>query len=186
MSDKFVLNNVRLAFASVFQRAVFSGVAGKYEATLLLDKEEQADQIRTIRREIDEALLAKFGNESKVPKAIRNEKNCALRDGDNVDYDGFAGCMSFKCSNKVQPKLLDRQKNDIDADSGLLYSGCYADASVGIWIQDNEYGRKVNANLFALRFREHGEPFGGGGVPKNVEDDFDDLEESDANWDDDL
>jgi hypothetical protein len=36
---KIKLQNVRLSFPSLFQKAVFEGKEGKFEATFLLDKE---------------------------------------------------------------------------------------------------------------------------------------------------
>lgn len=189
MPDAFSLKNVRLSFPAVFQVAKFRGgpsteaqgenqTAPKFEATLLLDKTEDANQIKLIKQHTKAALIEHFGSESKIPKAILLEKNYCLRDGDNVDYDGYAGHMSIKAANKVQPRLMDRDKSIVTSESsGLLYAGSFVDVVLKLWVQDNSYGKKVNCNLLALRHRTHGEPFGAGGVPDGVEDMFEDLDD---------
>jgi len=177
MSDtKFKINNVRLSFPHVFEKAKYDGRDTKYEATLLIDKEDEAT-LGTIKKAIKAALIAKFGSADKIPKGItKGVRNC-LRDGDDVDYDGYAGCMSIKAANKNRPRTLGRDKSPLGGDSGLLYAGCYCDAILDIWIQDNSYGSRVNCNLLALRHRADGEAFGAGGIPADIEDDFDDLED---------
>ena len=174
---RFTLNNVRASFLNIWQKAIFEGKETKYEGTLLINKEEQADQIETVEKAIMAALLAEFGEESKIPKILKgNGDKVCLRDGDESEYDGYEGHMSFKASNKMQPAVLDLNKQPVTEDQNLIYSGCYVDAVVDIWIQNNQYGKRVNANLYALRYRGEGAPFGGGRIPKDVESDFEDLD----------
>lgn len=173
---RFVIPNARISFPHVFSKGTFEGKpSDKYECTLLIDKEDEAT-LALIKLETKKILLAEFQKIEKIPKGITKGTRYCLRDGDDAEYDGYAGCMSFKSANKAQPKLMGRDKNIITEDSGLLYAGSYADAVVGLWVQDNQYGKGVRANLFALRHRSDGEPFGQGGIPANVEDDFEDLD----------
>lgn len=176
---RFLLTNVRLSFPNVFEKGSYDGKETKYEATFLIPKSD-TDTIAMIKKHAKTALLEKFGSADKIPKAITQPDKFCLRDGDGVDYDGYAGHWSFKASNKGRPCTLDRNKNPITPESGLLYAGCYVDASVEIWIQNNsgeKGGKRINANLFAVRHRKDGEPFGAGSVPAGVADDFEDLEE---------
>lgn len=176
MSDRFTIPNVRLAFPSVYKKAKFDGEETKFEATVLIPKSDEKT-IKGIKSHIKKALLAEFGSSDKVPKSIlRADKSC-LRDGDGVDYDGFANHMSFKASNDKRPRTLDRDKTPVAQEDGKLYAGCYCDAIVEIWIQNNGYGTRINANLMALRHRRDGEAFGAGSIPDGVEDDFEDLED---------
>lgn len=174
----FTLKNVRLSFPHVFEKASYNGQETKYEATLLIPKNN--DQLETVKKHTKEALLEKFTTADKIPKGItKGVRNC-LRDGDDQEYDGYAGHMSFKASNNNRPRTLGRDKKPIQPESGLLYAGCYVDAIVEIWVQNNQYGARINANLLALRHREDGEAFGAGGIPDGVEDDFEDLEDEEA------
>jgi len=172
----FTLTNVRLSFPNLFDKATYNGNETKYEATFLISKDDKKT-LDLIRAKTKEALLEKYTTIDKIPKGItKGIKNC-LRDGDDADYDGYEGHMSFKASHKSRPRTLDRKKVPIEADSGLLYAGCYVDAIVEIWIQDNQYGARINANLLAVRHREDGEAFGSGSIPQGVEDAFEDLED---------
>jgi len=184
--SRITLPNVRLAFPSLWKRATFGEAETKFEATLLIPKDDKETQ-QLIKASIKKALLAKYGSEDKIPKGITSETKCCYRDGDNVSYDGYADHMSFKAANKVRPVVVDRDKNPTTEDDGLIFAGCYVDAVVEPWIQDNQYGKKVNANLFVIRYRGEGEPFGAGAVPAGALDDLDDLEAGDASgMDDDL
>lgn len=173
---RIVLKNVRLSFPHIWKKARFEGEETKFEATLLIDKESQAEQIEAIEKAIEDALLEKFGEAKKIPKAIRASSKTCFRDGDESDYDGYENHMSFKGANDMQPSLLQINKQPATEDMNLFYAGCYVDAIVEVWIQNNAYGKRINANLFALRYRGEGEPFSSGRVPKGVEDDFEDID----------
>lgn len=165
--SKIKLSNVRLSFPSIFKRSEFNGEQGKFEATFLLNKETQADQIKMLEDAIEKALV-----ESKIK--VASDKRC-LKDGDEIEYDGYAGHMSFKASTNRRPTVIDRDKAPLVEDDNKLYAGCYVNAIVDIWIQSNSYGKRVNANLFGVQFFKDGEAFGSGDV--DVTDDFDDYDD---------
>lgn len=176
MSSHFTINNARLSFPHIFEKATYDGKETKYEATLLISKDDE-ETIKKIKKAIHAALLEKFNTQEKIPKGItKGVRNC-LRDGDDVEYDGYANHMSFKAGNSKRPRTLGRDKRPVEADSGLLYAGCYVDVIVEIWVQDNQYGRRINANLMAVRHRADGEPFGAGVIPDGIEDGFEELDE---------
>jgi hypothetical protein len=161
---KIKLNNVRLSFASLFKKATFGGEETKFEGTFLIDKDDQADTIA----EINTAIAAML----KEKKAKLSPDRICLKDGDEIDYDGYAGHMSIKASNAKRPIVIDRDKSPLVEDDGKPYSGCYVNAIVELWFQDNTWGKRVNANLLAVQFVRDGEPFGDGGAGASA-DDFD-------------
>ena len=119
---KIKLQGVRLSFPSLFRKAVFQGEETKYEATLLLDKEKHADSIAEINEAIKKGIADNFKG-AKIPA----DKIC-FKDGDTIDYDGYAGC--------------------------------YVNAVIELWFQNNGFGKRVNANLLGVQFFKDGEPFG--------------------------
>lgn len=174
---KIKLNNVRLSFPNLFRKAVFSGEETKFEATLLLDKKKHAETIKEIETAIAAAIKEKW--QGKV-KAIPADKLC-MKDGDNFDYAGYAGNMSFKASSNKRPLVLDRDRSPLTEDDGKIYAGCYVNAMVELWVQDNQYGKRVNANLLGVQFAKDGEPFADGAVASA--DDFDIVEgEKEESW----
>jgi co-chaperonin GroES (HSP10) len=167
---KIKLQNVRLSFASLFKKATFGGEETKFEGTFLIDKDEQADTIA----EINTAIAAML----KEKKAKLSPDRICLKDGDEIDYDGYAGHMSIKASNAKRPIVIDRDKSPLVEDDGKPYSGCYVNAVLELWFQDNTWGKRVNANLLAVQFAKDGEPFGEGGASVSI-DDFDVIDEDD-------
>lgn len=165
--EKFALKNVRLSFPSLFQKSVYNGVEGKYEASLLLDKNSQADQIEQIKKAIEECKTS-----SKIK--VGTDK-IFLKDGDNYDYDGYQGHMVIKVSTNRRPTVVDRDKTPLVEDDGVIYSGCYVNAIVGCWAQNNNYGKRVNGNLYGIQFVKDGESFGSNNT--DVSGEFDDLDD---------
>lgn len=169
--SKITLKNVRLSFPSIFKRASFDGKEGKFEATFILNKETDAAQIAMIEAAIEDAIkVAKI----KVP----SDKRC-LKDGDEVEYDGYAGCMSIKAANDKRPTLINRDKSALTEDDNVLYAGCYVNAIIDLWVQNNSFGKRVNANLLGIQFVKDGDSFEGAKVADADEfdafDDEDDL-----------
>lgn len=163
--SKIKLQNVRLSFPSLFRKAMFSGEETKFEGTFLISKTDQADKIA----EIEKTIADLIGDKLKGAK-LKADKIC-LKDGDDIDYDGYAGNMSIKASNAKRPMVLDRDRSPLTEDDNRPYSGCYVNAVLELWAQDNQYGKRINANLLGVQFFKDGQPFGDG-ISANS-DDFD-------------
>lgn len=169
---KIKLQNVRLSFPSLFRKAVFNGEETKYEGTFLIDKDGQADKIDEIKKAISGLI------KSNLKGAKLGEDKLCLRDGDDVDYDGYAGCMSLKASTPKRPMVIDRDKTPLTEDDNRIYSGCYVNAIVELWAQNNAYGKRINATLLGVQFYADGEAFGDGGSTASA-DDFDAFDDGD-------
>lgn len=159
------IKNVRLSFPSLFKKASFDGNEGKYEATFLLNKKTHADVIKKIKDAIDAKITEDLKGANVSP-----EKLC-LKDGDGVEYDGYQGHFTIKAANGKRPLVIDRDKTPLSEDDNKLYAGCYVNAIVELWTQNNKYGKRINANLLGVQFFADGEPFGDG--VKATTDDFD-------------
>jgi hypothetical protein len=162
--SKIKLNNVRLSFPSLFQKATFEGKETKFEATLLLDKERHAESIAEIQAAIKLAIKEKLGGAK-----VGAEKLC-MKDGDDSDYEGYAGTMSLKAANAKRPLVIDRDKTPLAESDNRPYSGCYVNCIIELWAQNNAYGKRINANLLAVQFYKDGQPFGDAGANASVND----------------
>jgi hypothetical protein len=169
---KIALKNVRLSFPSLFHKATFEGVETKYEATLLLDKDDHADAIKDIRSQMQAGIKAKLDGAK-----LGADKLC-LKDGADSDYDGYGNAWTLKAANAKRPLVIDRDKSPLTEDDNRIYSGCYVNASVELWYQKNAYGKRVNANLLGIQFFKDGEAFGEGGTTASG-DDFDAFDDDD-------
>tara|TARA_R110000782_G_scaffold154963_1_gene247251 strand:- start:192 stop:713 length:522 start_codon:yes stop_codon:yes gene_type:complete len=170
MSDyKIKLSNVRLSFPSIFTKSEFNGTVGKFEATFLMNKDSQAKMIADVQAKI--ALIQK-DNKAKVSP----DKIC-LKDGEFVEYDGYANAMSIKAGSNRRPTIIDRDKTPLVEDDNKPYAGCYVNAVLELWFQDNSYGKRVNCNLTGIQFVKDGEAFGAGN--QDSSDEFDDISDDD-------
>lgn len=166
--SKILLKNVRLSFPSLFQRSVFDGQEGKYEATFLIPKSDTK-----LKAQLDAAIAEAI---KAAGIKVASDKLC-LKDGNDSDYDGYEGTWSLKAANNKRPTVIDRDKSPIIESDEKLYAGCYVNAIVDLWVMNNSYGKRVNCNLYGVQFVKDGEAFGSG--PVNVFDDFDDLDGDD-------
>jgi len=58
------------------------------------------------------------------------------------------------------------------------YSGSFLDVTFDFWAQDNQFGKRINANIVGLQFRKHGDAFSA--VAKATDEDFEDLSAEDV------
>lgn len=163
---KIKIKNVRLSFPSLFRTEKFGEEdTGKYAATFILDKSEHADLIEKIKAAI--AKLMKEELKSKIPA----DKIC-LKDGDESARPEYEGAYTIKASTKKRPLVIDRDRSPIAEEDEKIYSGCYVNAIVTLWAQNNQYGKRINAQLDGVQFYRDGEPFGEGGISVDEFDEF--------------
>ena len=169
---KITIKNVRLSFPSLFQKAVFQGAETKFEGTFLLNKKTHAVSIKEIQ-----AAIADLIKSNLKGTKLGADKIC-LKDGDESSYEGYADHMSIKAGNAKRPLIIDKDKTPLTEDDNRVYSGCYVNAIIELWAQDNGFGKRINCNLLGVQFAADGEPFGDGGASASVND-FDMLDDGD-------
>lgn len=159
------LEGVRLSFPHLFEpHAMEEGQEKKYGATFILDNDTHSKTLDKI-----ESVIARLALDFWKKKI--SFKTC-LRDGnDKADMDGYGdGVMFIAASRKTRPAVVDRQVNPLIEEDGIIYAGCWVNATIRLWVQDNKWGKRVNAELRAVQFVKDGESFGAG--PVNAEDEF--------------
>lgn len=105
------------------------------------------------------------------------QKHCFI-DGVKRSYEGYDGMWALSATRpqeKGRPSVLDQNKNPLTAVDGKPYAGCYVNASVEFWPQDNAHGKAVRCSLNGVQFLRDGDAFSGG-APASP-DDFDALAE---------
>jgi len=156
-----LLENTRLSFPHLFTPSDFAGDGKdlKYEATFLV--EEGDENFNAMKEAIKFVIQNKL--KGKKPSA---DKIC-MKDSSDKDLEGYGeGVYSVKARNKDKINVVDRDPSiRLDAEDGKPYAGCYVNAHIRVYGQDNQYGKRVNAVLQAVQFSKDGEPFGGGSAP---------------------
>jgi hypothetical protein len=153
------LTNVRLSFPNLFVPKGFAGDPNSkpaYSATFLLDKKVNAANIAALKKAMDHAIREQW--KGKTPSGLK----LGLRDGaEKEDTDGYGPDVMFvSARNDKKVFVVDGNLEQLSADSGKPYAGCYVNAVVRAWAQDNKFGKRVNFALGNVQYLRPGEPFG--------------------------
>jgi hypothetical protein len=169
------LIDVRLAFPSLWKAtAPRGGGEEAFSASFLMPPTHR--QIAEINAAFVQLANEKWGAKGPaILKALRSADKVCLHNGDaKADYDGFPGNLYVSARSKVKPTTFDGQRNEVSESSGIIYSGCYVNASLELWAQENSYGKRINAQLRGVQFLRKGDAFAGGSSPASA-DDFDEI-----------
>lgn len=200
------LKNVRLSFPVLDVPKAPKGVANAKEsfgATFLLDPTDAGNKELIVQINNEIARLRKEAWGGPHPKEKRlegsvTEKNKGgtpecfgkgdLRTNDDGEvYNGYEGMYFVSAKNDNRPLALigKRELTDPKVIAQQFYGGCYVNANINFWVQDNEFGKAIRCGLRGVQFLKDGEAFGGG---RATADEFDDVEEGDFDdaLDDDL
>lgn len=164
MKLKFI--KVRLSYAFLFKPKAFGknpapDADKSHQATFLFDKVAHAETLKEIRAAAIQMLVDKYGKD--YPKGFK----LCLRDGmERHDTDGYGeGVMFIGSSRREQDgpgQFVDEMVRPVlgAAIDQKFYSGCYVNATVRLWIQDNGFGKRINCEYLAMQFHSDGERFG--------------------------
>ncbi len=174
---KVHLKDVRCSFANIFEAKQVNGQGDpKFSCAFLFAKDSPNKQV------VVDAMVAaakeKWGVDAdKVLAALKAGDRLCLHDGDSKpDADAYPGNLFLNASNKTRPLVIGPQREPLVAADGKPYSGCYVNAIVEIWPQDNQFGKRINASLLGVQFLRDGERLAGGGVA--AADDFEQIPEA--------
>jgi len=175
---KVVIKRARLAFAQIWEPKSFNGSGEpRCSASIIIDPKTQKEEVDKVVAAIQDVASEKWGAKAgDVLKTLKAKGDICLHDGATKgEYDGFEGKVYVSAANKARPVVVDRDKSPLTQQDGKPYAGCFCDFSIDIWPQDNQYGKRINAKLLAIRFYEDGPAFSGG--TSYSEADFDDEDD---------
>jgi hypothetical protein len=169
------LKGVRLSFPDLFEAKQYQGQGPfNYSATFLFPAGHP--QIQVIEAEIKRAAQEKWNKDAaKNLAAIRgNSQKCCWIDGNTKSYDGYAGHWALSAKrgqDRGRPVVIDTDKSPLTQADGRPYAGCWVNASVEVYCQDNSFGKGIRCTLRGVQFLRDGETFSAA-VPLS-EDEFD-------------
>lgn len=158
----------RVAFPEVFQPRGFEGGEPKFSVTMLFDSDADLSEMKKLAK----AASGDKWSKKKTPKNLKDP----FRDGDDVEWDGFAGTTFVRATSKFQPGIVGRDASKALIRTEDFYAGCYARATVNAFAYDTAGNKGVAFGLQNLQFLKHGDPFTG---RTNAEEDFDSLPDED-------
>jgi hypothetical protein len=165
------LAGVRISYPHLFEPFSFQGQGkAKYSAKFLLSKETQMPLVQKIAAAM-KALAADSYKDKKLPPA---DKLC-LRDGDAGGREEEVGYWVLSASEDSRPVVVDQKRSPLVEDDDVIYPGCVVNGKIRLWAQDNQFGRRINANLLGVQFVKDGEKLGSGRTRQSADDMFDDV-----------
>lgn len=162
---KLTIKNVRIAFPSLFKAQQVQGQGEpRFSVALLIPRDHP--QVDEINKALAQSAKDKWAAKADaVVKQLKAQDRLALHDGDlKENYDGFPGNYFISASSKTRPLVINRDKSPIAEEDGIVYAGCYANVSIELWAQDNQFGKRINASLRGVQFYKDGDAFTGGGA----------------------
>jgi hypothetical protein len=184
---KVKLTNVRLSFPVLFEAEQFDGKGPFNYAAVFLVEKDSANHKALIAGQNEVAKETWKDKAAAIMKNANEDKRTRfIKDGDAETYDGYAGMVhirALRAKDKGRPLILDKKPkkedgsdNILTQDDGKPYAGCYVNATVELWAQDNKYGKTIRAQLLAVQFAKDGDSFAAGS--KGSSDEFEDLSDS--------
>lgn len=185
---KIALKDVRLSFPELYVPREFKKGDGRprYSSKFLIEEGSAND--KAIQKAINETAEEKLGkNFKKILDKWRGQKlQWCYRESDMEDTEDMEGVWELSAHrpgvNKSgvanPPKIVDRAKQELTAESGKPYAGCYVNAVVDFWIQEGE-NPGLRCGFSVVQFYRDGEAFSAS------EPDLDDLPDLDEDVDED-
>lgn len=189
------LDNVRCSYPHLLEPYAGEDENGKkqdpaYGIVLLMGKKTHVAAKDMCKARIEELL-----KEARI-KALPADKKF-LRDGDLSGKTENEGMFTVSAREKRAPTLRTPSKQQVKKGGvvtvdgkevkveELFYGGCYVNCIIRPWMQNNKFGKRVNAGLVAVQFVEDGEAFGEGRITESdVDESFDTLEDDESGFDD--
>lgn len=176
---EIMLKDVRIAFPAVAEKQSIGDGEPAYGAKFIIVPNSPIVKV------LDEGMLAVANamdkwkpNNVQIFNKLKDDKKVSFIHApyvnkNGVPYLGFENMFSLGSRNaSTQPSVFDKfgvQVTEKEAIKALIYSGCYVNAKIQLWAQDNTYGRRINASLLGVMFARDGEAFGGS-APAKAED----------------
>jgi hypothetical protein len=170
------LTNARLSFPDLFTPTQVNGQGPfAYRAAFLIEQnatvhEKQADgtwKATTMAKVIDAIVTEKWkAKGTKIFDTIKgNPQQCCWYDGEIKSYDGYEGnyvLTSTRGQDKGRPLVKNFDNTPLTEADGKPYAGCYVNATVELWAQDNSHGKGLRSTLRGVQFVKDGDAFSAG------------------------
>ena len=186
MSKKIILRNVRLSYEHIFKASAFDdSQEAKFSATFIIPKNHP--DLPAVKKAYFEAGQETFPSDftgGSWPKGF----TCSLKDA-NKDTDSsgtllaeknpaYVGCYILEANSTRRPVALNRDKSAVTEEDGVIYSGCYVNASLAAaGYTFGKVKKGVKCYLNGVQFVKDGERFG-----MDASSDFDALDGDDDDF----
>lgn len=169
-----MLKNKRIAFP-VFgaPQSIGEGEAA-WGGRLIIDPDDP--QVKELDAIIQSVARAKWKDDAdSILENLKEKGKVAFQHGPYKNsntgkvYAGFEGKfnlgMRWGVGKAGRPSVISKTGVELTENADrerAIYSGCYINAKVEFWAQDNTYGKRINCTPLGVMFAGDGDSFGGG------------------------
>lgn len=183
MAEIIYLSNVRLSFPHIIEPQVRVNDAGASRSTYGADfiMAPNDPGFTQFMQQYAALAVTKWGEHAnQVMQMIHADRKsrCYGSGVEKVDkktfkpYLGYDGMAYITAVGDKPPQMIQLDGKPIDPANTMayqamarkMYGGCYVNAAIKPWLQENKHGRGVRCDLVAIQFAKDGEPFGEGVV----------------------
>ena len=183
MSDIIYLSNVRVSFPQLVEPKKTTNEKGEvrtaWSADFILPPDSQ--QYKQVMQQYMTLAADKWKERAQtIMQMIQADRKsrCYGNGAEKVNkttllpYDGYEGNAYVSAISNRQPQMIQPNGQPVDASNSMayqaiargVYGGCYVNAAIRLWLQENTHGRGVRCDLVAIQFAKDGDAFGGGGA----------------------
>jgi hypothetical protein len=181
-SGVVLLSNVRLSFPHLAEPQRQQGESGErisYNAEFILTPNDPAwvKFMQVVQTLAAEKWKEHAGNVLQMVQQDR-KKRCFGWGQEKVNqktfqvYDGYEGNVFITAGRDKMPQMIDANGQAVDPANTMacqavarkMYGGCYVNAAIKPWLQENKHGRGIRCDLVAVQFFADGTPFGEGAI----------------------
>lgn len=182
------LKDVRLSYPNLFKKSAFGDDDSKLSYSAMFVFEKGSDTHKEVLATLKGLLKEEFGDEAKsVWEKLTRQNRTIIHDGEEMEGKaGFSDEVAYLAAYnyEVRPLVVDRKRNPIAEEDGIIYPGCYGNASIQFYTWKNQKGKGLGCELKGFQFVRDGERLGGA-TPASVDDfpDLDEEEDAGSDWD---
>lgn len=176
MSEITFLPNVRLSFPKLIEATASQpGATPKFSADFIMAPNNPS--FAQFMGEVGKMATEKWKEHATaVLQVVQTDRKlrCFGNGAEKIDkktykpYNGYDGMVYISANSNADrpPKIMKPDGTEATTDmerlalARKLYGGCYVDAAVRTWPQDNQFGRAIRCELIAIQFKSDGESFG--------------------------
>lgn len=181
MSETIQLTNVRLSFPKLIEATNnkdYPNAPKKFSADFIFAP-NHPDYKKVMEHVMGDASEKWKEHAGAVIKMIHGDRRlrCYGDGSEKVNkttmqpYEGYengATYITASCSEDRPPIMVDMSGEPIDNSNTMarnvearrMYGGCYVNAAIKLWTQDNQYGRAIRCELVAVQFAKDSTSFG--------------------------
>jgi hypothetical protein len=175
-----MLTNVRASFPTLMEpKASTKDGPLKYSCDFLLGP--QHPDLQKFFAVVNKVAVDKWKEQAAaVMQMVNNERKfrCYGRGEERINqkkmvpYDGYPGNLYITGLSNTQPIIVLPDGSPAPANNTMvlnaeirkIYGGCYVNACIKMFPQNNDKGRAIRCELVAIQFLADGEPFGEGPI----------------------